>query len=119
MSAQPCDEPTQNLHYSKQYVPYPLVDNFLITHSKSDGYSCPLVVWCVATRRREQCAKHWKNSTTEAGQKILSEMSDAQQTVDHITALENFVLGFRLGARIMLECMDSGDGDTKEMIEHG
>lgn len=28
--------------------------------------------------------------------------------VDHITALENFILGFRLGARIMLECMESG-----------
>ena len=55
----------------------------------------------------------------EAGQKILSEMSAAQQTVDHITALDNFILGFRLGIQIMAECMDSGDGDTKEMIEHG
>ena len=67
------------------------------------------------SRREEQL----ESQLDEAGQKILSEMSDAQQTVDHITALENFVLGFRLGARIMLECMDSGDGDTKEMIEHG
>ena len=67
------------------------------------------------TRREEQL----ELLLDEAGQKILSEMSDAQQTVDHITALENFILGFRLGARIMLECMDSGDGDTKEMIEHG
>ena len=67
------------------------------------------------TRREEQL----ELQLDEAGQKILSEMSDAQQTVDHITALENFILGFRLGVRIMAECMDSGDGDTKEMIEHG
>ena len=67
------------------------------------------------TRREEQL----ESQLDEAGQKILSEMSEAQQTVNHITALENFVLGFRLGARIMLECMDSGDGDTKEMIERG
>ena len=67
------------------------------------------------TRREEQL----ESQLDEAGQKILLEMSAAQQTVDHITALENFILGFRLGARIMLECMDSGDGDTKELIEHG
>ena len=67
------------------------------------------------TRREEQL----ESQLNEAGQKILPEMSDAQQTVDHITALENFILGFRLGIRIMAECMDSGDGDTKEMIEHG
>ena len=66
-------------------------------------------------RREEQL----ESQLDEAGQKILSEMSEAQQTVDHITALENFILGFRLGVRIMAECMDSGDGDTKEIIEHG
>ena len=67
------------------------------------------------TRREEQL----ESKLDEAGQKILSEMSESQQTVDHITALENFILGFRLGAKIMLECMDGGDGDTKELIEHG
>lgn len=73
--------------------------------------------WAVdtITQREEQL----ESLLDEGGQKILSEMSDAQQTVDHITALENFILGFRLGVRIMAECMDSGDGDTKEMIEHG
>lgn len=45
------------------------------------------------TRREEQL----ELLLDEAGQKILSEMSDAQQTADHITALENFILGFRPG----------------------
>lgn len=67
------------------------------------------------TRREEQL----ESLLDKAGQKILSEMSDAQRTADNITALENFILGFRLGVRMMVECMDSGDGNTKEMIEHG
>lgn len=66
-----------------------------------------------------KCEQQIESQMDEAGQKILTEMSNAQQTADNIMALENFILGFRLGARIMLECMDSGDGNTKEMIEHG
>lgn len=68
-----------------------------------------------------RCEEQLESQLDEAGQKILSEMSDAQQTVDSITTLENFILGFRLGVRMMAECMDSGDGDgdTKEMIENG
>lgn len=48
------------------------------------------------TRREEQLESH----LDEAGQKILSEMSAAQQAVNHITALENFIPGFRLDVRI-------------------
>lgn len=47
------------------------------------------------------------------GKKLLSEFSDAQRTVDSITALENFILGFRLGVRIMAECMDHNDGNIR------
>ena len=49
----------------------------------------------------------------DEGKKLLSEFSDAQRTVDSITALENFILGFRLGVRIIAECMDTNDGDIK------
>lgn len=51
----------------------------------------------------------------EAGQAVLAKLIESQQEVDSIRALENFILGFRLGARIMAECMDDNDGD----IEHG
>lgn len=65
------------------------------------------------------CEDQIEEQLSDEGKRLLTKMSEAQQTADNIMALENFILGFRLGARIMLECMDSGDGDTKEMIEHG
>ncbi len=46
----------------------------------------------------------------EAGQAVLAKLIESQQEVDSIRALENFILGFRLGARIMAECMDDNDG---------
>lgn len=46
---------------------------------------------------------------------LLKEMTNAQQDIDSITARENFVLGFRLGVRMMAECMDENDGDTQEV----
>ena len=44
---------------------------------------------------------------------ILTKLTRSQHEIDSITALENFILGFRLGARIMMECMDENDGDIK------
>ena len=49
----------------------------------------------------------------EAGQTILAKLMESQDEADSITALENFILGFRLGARLMVECMDENDGDIK------
>ena len=49
----------------------------------------------------------------EAGQTVLAKLIESQQEIDSITALENFILGFRLGARIMAECMDGNDGDIR------
>ena len=49
----------------------------------------------------------------ENGQKILLKLIESQDEAESITALENFILGFRLGARIMAESMDDNDGDIK------
>ena len=49
----------------------------------------------------------------EAGQTILAKLIESQQEIDSITALENFILGFRLGAKLMMECMDENDGDIR------
>ena len=49
----------------------------------------------------------------EAGQTILAKLVESQHEVDSITALENFILGFRLGAKITMECMDDNDGNIK------
>ena len=49
----------------------------------------------------------------ETGQTILAKFVESKDEAASITALENFILGFRLGARIMMECMDETDGDIK------
>lgn len=45
----------------------------------------------------------------------LEGLTDAQQEINSITAVENFIIGFRLGARLFMECMDDNDGDIQEM----
>ena len=49
----------------------------------------------------------------EDGQAILAKLIESQHEIDSITALENFILGFRLGARLVAECMDDNDGDIR------
>ena len=49
----------------------------------------------------------------ETGQTILAKLIESRDEIESITALENFILGFRLGARIMAECMDENDGDIR------
>ena len=49
----------------------------------------------------------------EAEQTILTKLIRSQHEIDSITARENFILGFRLGVRIMAECMDDNDGDIR------
>ena len=55
----------------------------------------------------------------ETGQTILTKLIRSQHEIDSITALENFILGFRLGVRMMAESMDENDGSTREVIERG
>ena len=49
----------------------------------------------------------------ETGQTILAKLIESRDEIESITALENFILGFRLGAKIMMECMDVNDSDIK------
>ncbi len=49
----------------------------------------------------------------ESEKAILEKLIRSQHEIDSITALENFILGFRLGIRMMAECMDDNDGDIR------
>ena len=49
----------------------------------------------------------------EEGQSILAKLIESKDEIESITARENFILGFRLGARLMTECMDENDGEIK------
>ena len=55
----------------------------------------------------------------EDEQTILTKLIRSQHEIENITALENFILGFRLGVRIMTECMDESDGDIRDVTDHG
>ena len=60
---------------------------------------------------------HYESQLTEQlgedGQALLTKLIRSQHEINSITALENFILGFRLGVRIMAESMDDNDGDIK------
>mgnify|MGYP001110212742 CR=1 FL=1 len=49
----------------------------------------------------------------ETEQDVLTKLIRSQHEIDSITALENFILGFRLGVRLIAECMDDNDGDIR------
>ena len=66
-----------------------------------------------ATDRVARFENQLTEQLDEAGQAILAKFIESQQKIDSITALENFILGFRLGAKIMMECMDNNDGDIR------
>ncbi len=65
------------------------------------------------------CEEQLMERLDETEQWILNELVEAQLTMDSITAEENFILGFRLGVRMMAECMDDNDGDIREVTEDG
>ena len=66
-----------------------------------------------ATDRVARFEKQLTEQLDEAGQAILEKLIESQHEIDSITALENFILGFRLGVRMMVESMDDNDGDIK------
>ena len=65
------------------------------------------------TERVTRFEKQLTERLDEAGQAVLEKLIESQQEIDSITAMENFILGFRLGVRIMAECMDGNDGDIR------
>ncbi len=66
-----------------------------------------------ATDRVTRFENQLSEQLDEAGQTILAKLIESQQEIDSITAMENFILGFRLGVRMMAECMDENDGDIR------
>ena len=71
-----------------------------------------------AVDRVTRCESQLSERLDEDEQTILTKLIRTQHEINSITALENFILGFRLGARIMAECMDENDGDIREIDEH-
>ncbi len=66
-----------------------------------------------AADRVASCEKQLMEQLGEAEQEILTKLIRSQHEINSITATENFILGFRLGVRLMAECMDENDGDIR------
>lgn len=67
--------------------------------------------WGISTRRvRLLCANGDIAGVTRKGNLYLIP-EDTQQEMDCVTAEENFIMGFRLGVRIMVECLGREEGD--------
>lgn len=66
-----------------------------------------------ATDRVARFEKQLTEQLDETGQAVLAKLIESQKEIDSITAMENFILGFRLGVRMMAECMDDNDGDIR------
>ena len=66
-----------------------------------------------AVARVASYEKQFIEQLGEAEQETLTKLIRSQHEINSITATENFILGFRLGVRIMVECMDENDGDIR------
>ena len=66
-----------------------------------------------AVARAASCEKQLMEQLGETEQEALTKLIRSQHEINGITATENFILGFRLGVRIMAECMDDNDGDIR------
>ena len=71
-----------------------------------------------AVDKAVRCEKRLIEQLDEPEKAILTELIQAQHEIDSITACEHFIMGFRLGVRMMAECMDENDGDIQEISEH-
>jgi len=63
-------------------------------------------------KRAADCEGQLAEYLNEKEQQLLDTLINAQHEISRITALEDFILGFRLGVRLMAECMDEDDGDV-------
>ena len=66
-----------------------------------------------AVDRVAKCEEQLMEFLNEDGQHVLTKLIRSQHEINSITATENFILGFRLGVRLVAECMDENDGDIR------
>lgn len=65
-------------------------------------------------KRAAECESRLIELLNDEEKHMLSVLISAQQEIDGITAIENFILGFRLGVRLMIDCMDDDDGSVTD-----
>ena len=62
-------------------------------------------------KRAADCETRLAEQVNDAEKQILDTLISTQHEIDSTMAREYFILGFRLGVRLMTECMDEDDGE--------
>lgn len=66
-------------------------------------------------QRVDECEAQLSERLDETGRHTLEALTSAYQEINSINAIENFIIGFRLGARLIIECMDDSGGNIQEV----
>ena len=62
-------------------------------------------------KRAADCETRLVEQLNDAEKQTLDTLIGTHHEINSITAKEYFILGFRLGVRLMAECMDEDDGE--------
>ena len=65
-------------------------------------------------KRAADCETRLVEQLNDAEKQTLDTLISTQHEIDSTMAREYFVLGFRLGVRLMTECMDEDDGELTD-----
>lgn len=67
------------------------------------------------TQRVDECEAQLSEQLDESSRHTLEALASAYQEINSINAVEKFIIGFRLGARLVIACMDNSDGNIQEV----
>ncbi len=71
-----------------------------------------------AMEQAQRCEEQLAGQLEGTQKSLLPDLVSAQNEIYSTMALENFVLGFRLGMRLAVEALDEDDGDLTA-VENG
>ena len=69
-----------------------------------------------AMEQAEDCEEELTALLEGKEKTLLLRLLNAENEIGSTLALENFILGFRLGVRLILEALDDGDGSLVDLI---
>ena len=69
-----------------------------------------------AMEQSQECEEQLTKLLDGEAYSLLLRLINAENEIGSTLALENFILGFRLGTRLILEALDEDDGSLVELL---
>ena len=69
-----------------------------------------------AMEQSRECEEQLTKLLEGEARSLLLRLINAENEIGSTLALENFILGFRLGTRLILEALDKDDGSLVELL---